>query len=138
MTTKTSWLTLRSVHGVLVALTVPLGFVSRMAEVPMPELVRTYGGDVLSATCIFFGVRFVLRRYTLPRCGLIAFVVCLLIELQQLITWKPLVRLREDTAADILLGHGFLWSDLVCYAFGVAIGCAISHFAMRLTPEPRG
>jgi Protein of unknown function (DUF2809) len=113
---------------VLIALTVPLGLATRMNSVPMPDLVRDYGGDVLSATCIYFGVRFILETRNLWHCGAIAFVICVLIELQQLITWKPLLRLREDTPMDILLGHGFLWSDLVCYAVGVALGLGISRY----------
>lgn len=112
----------------LIALTVPLGFVTRMTSLPMPDLVRNYGGDVLSATCIYFGVRFILDTRNLWQCGVIAFVICVLIELQQLITWEPLLRLREDTPMDILLGHGFLWSDLVCYAVGVALGLGISRY----------
>jgi Protein of unknown function (DUF2809) len=118
----------RQIHAVLIAITVPLGFVTRMTSLPMPALVRDFGGDVLSATCIYFGVRFILETRNLWQCGAISFIVCVLIELQQLITWEPLLRLREDTPMDILLGHGFLWSDLVCYAVGVLMGLAISRY----------
>jgi hypothetical protein len=109
----------------LIAITVPLGLASRMRSVPMPGVVRDYGGDVLSATCIYFGMQFLMHRRPVWLAGVTAYIICVLIELQQLITWKPLLRLREDTPADILLGHGFLWSDLACYAFGVMLGVLI-------------
>jgi Protein of unknown function (DUF2809) len=121
----------RAIHVVLIAITIPLGLGSRMRGLPMPSLVRTYGGDVLSATCIFFGVRYVAHQRTLTRCAAIGFIICALIELQQLYTGAWLVHLRDDTPLGILLGHGFLWSDIACYAVGTAIGAAISHTAER-------
>ena len=121
----------RLIHAVLIASTIPLGLGSRVRGLPMPGLVRTYGGDVLSATCIFFGVRYVAHRRSLARCAAIGFIICVLIELQQLYTGLWLVHLRNDTLLGILLGHGFLWSDIACYAVGTAIGAAISYAAER-------
>ncbi len=125
-TNETNEPKLRRIYALLIAITVPLGFASRMPSVPMPSVVRTYGGDVLSATCIFFGVRFLMHRWSLWRCVAVGYTICVLIELQQLIQWKPLLDLRNDTPAGILLGHGFLWSDIACYAVGSAIGAAIT------------
>jgi Protein of unknown function (DUF2809) len=119
----------RAIHLVLIAITIPLGLGSRIRGLPMPGMVRTYGGDVLSATCIFFGIRYVAHQRNLLRCCAIGFIICVLIELQQLYTGKWLVQLRDDTFLGILLGHGFLWSDIACYAVGTAIGATISFFA---------
>jgi Protein of unknown function (DUF2809) len=124
---------IRVVHAVLIALTIPLGFASRISSLSMPGIVRTYGGDVLSAVCIFFGVQFVLFKWKPMRCAILAYALCVLIELQQLIHWDSLVRLRNETSMGILLGHGFLWSDLVCYAVGTAVGVCIS--AAIISPE---
>jgi hypothetical protein len=124
-------LSVRSIHLVLIAITIPLGLASRMRGLPMPGLVRTYGGDVLSATCIFFGVRYVAHQRSLLDCSAIGFIVCVLIELQQLYAGAWLVHLRDDTPLGILLGHGFLWSDIACYAVYTAIGAAISYTAER-------
>ena len=125
----TKQFSVRAIHVALIAITIPLGLGSRMQGLPMPGLVRTYGGDVLSATCIFFGVRYVAHRKTLGRCAGIGFIICVLIELQQLYTGAWLVLLRDDTPLGILLGHGFLWSDIACYAVGTAIGAVISYIA---------
>jgi Protein of unknown function (DUF2809) len=114
-------------HAMLVAITIPLGLASRVDSFPMPDLVRRYGGDVLSAVCIFFGVRFWAHRRSVPSNAVVAYVICVLIELQQLIRWGPLRRLRDETLVGILLGHGFLLSDLACYAVGVAIGVCVTQ-----------
>jgi hypothetical protein len=52
---------IRVTHAVLVTITIPVGLASRADGLPLPELVSRFGGDVLSAVCIFFGVRFVLH-----------------------------------------------------------------------------
>ncbi len=131
-----SGLSTRKLHLLLIAVTVPLGLASRVSALPMPGLVREYGGDVLSAACITFGVCFVLHRHRLAVCVAFGFGICVLIELQQLITVSWLVRLREETPLDILLGHGFLWSDIVCYAVGVVASIVVArHFEM---PDARG
>jgi hypothetical protein len=102
----------------------------------MPSLVREYGGDTLSAVCIFFGVRFVAHRSKLGLCAVVAFAICVLIELQQLYSGDWLVRLRDDTPLGILLGHGFLWSDIACYGVGTATGGAIIAACERwVVPE---
>jgi hypothetical protein len=121
----------RSAFGGLIALTIPLGLASRADGLAMPGLVREFGGDVLSATCIFFGVAFCVTRWPVVRQGLLAFAICVLIELQQLIKWSWLVRLREDTPLDILLGHGFLWSDIASYAVGVILGVLVGSAVVR-------
>jgi Protein of unknown function (DUF2809) len=97
----------------------------------MPVFVRQYGGDTLSAVCIFWGVRWVLHRSRLVVCAGVAFLVCVLIELQQLIRWKWLVSLRNDTPMGILLGHGWLWTDIVCYAVGVGSASAVGLVVER-------
>ena len=121
----------RRVFGILIGLTIPLGLLSR-TSIPMPDIIREYGGDVLSATCICFGVAFVVvRRSTVQRCFL-AYLICVLLELQQLLQWRWLVWAREETPLDILLGHGFLWSDIVSYAFGVVFGAVVGSAVLRI------
>ena len=116
----------RLIYVALIAVTIPLGLASRVQPIPMPEVVRRFGGDVLSAVCIYFGVRLVLHHHR-PRWMALTggFVVCVLIELQQLYRGGWLVQLRDGTPLGILLGHGFLWSDIGCYAVGSVMGAAL-------------
>jgi hypothetical protein len=48
----------RWMHFILIMLTIPAELATRFTHYHLPYLISTYGGDVLSATCIFWGVRF--------------------------------------------------------------------------------
>ncbi|WP_161596753.1 ribosomal maturation YjgA family protein [Chitinophaga vietnamensis] len=115
MKTKRRWL-----YFIVILLNVPLGLATRWAPQYFPEIVRIYGGDVLSATCIFFGFRFLYPLKPVWKVGIIGFATCILIEVQQLYQAEWAVRLR-NTPLGILLGHGFLWSDCVCYLVGTLL-----------------
>jgi hypothetical protein len=39
--------------------------------------------------------------------------------------------LRQIRVAALLLGHGFLWSDLVCYGVGVGVGALAESLTAR-------
>lgn len=125
MKAKRRWL-----YVILIALNIPLGLATRWAPQYFPEIVRIYGGDVFSATCIFFGIRFLLPLKPLPKIALINYIVCIAIELQQLYQAEWAVNLR-NTPLGILLGHGFLWSDCICYAVGTVIAWGISWVLER-------
>ncbi len=55
----------------------------------------------------------------------------LFVELSQLIHWGWLDALRSTLPGRLVLGQGFLASDLVCYAVGVAMAFAIDWLAQR-------
>ncbi|WP_160717095.1 DUF2809 domain-containing protein [Chitinophaga solisilvae] len=120
MKTKRRWLYL-----ILILLNIPLGLATRWAPQYFPEIIRIYGGDVFSATCIFFGIRFLYPLKPLYKIAIINYLVCFAIEVQQLYQAQWAVDLR-NTPLGILLGHGFLWSDCVCYAAGTLLAWGLS------------
>ncbi|MGN7823808.1 DUF2809 domain-containing protein [Chitinophaga varians] len=126
MKAKKRWL-----YFVLIMLNIPLGLATRWAPQYFPTLVRIYGGDVFSATCIFFGIRFLYPLKSVAKVSVISFLVCIAIEVQQLYQAEWAVKLR-NTPLGILLGHGFLWSDCVCYAVGTAIAAGVALLLERL------
>ncbi|MCW3465477.1 ribosomal maturation YjgA family protein [Chitinophaga nivalis] len=115
----------RLLYFILVLCNIPLGLATRWSPQYFPEIVQVYGGDVFSATCIFFGIRFLYPAKPLRCIALINYIVCIAIELQQLYRAPWIVHLRDKTPVGILLGHGFLWSDCICYAVGTLIAWAI-------------
>lgn len=126
MEAKRRWL-----YFLLIVANIPLGLATRWAPQYFPDLMRIYGGDVLSATCIFFGIRFLYPITPLWKIGISNYLVCFAIELQQLYQADWAVRFR-NTPAGILLGHGFLWSDCVCYAVGTLIALAIAWLLEKI------
>lgn len=113
-------------YGVAILITIVLGLASRVQSLPMPAIVRDHGGDAISATCIFFGVCFWAERWPLVKSATVAFIICVLIELQQLYQADWAVRFRDNRLVGTILGHGFLWVDIVRYFVGVLIGVALA------------
>jgi len=112
----------RWLYAVLIILIIPLGLATRWKQQYFPALIDEYGGDVFAATCIFFGCRFLFPKWSLQRVACLGYVVSVLDELQQLYQAPWAVKFRDITVVGIFLGHGFLWSDIVCYAVGVLLG----------------
>jgi hypothetical protein len=112
----------RWIYFILILINIPLGLASRRFANQLPDLIAVYGGDVLSASCIFFGIRFLLIKSSLLRVTLISYLVCISIETLQLYQADWIQKIRHTPPFGLLLGYGFLWSDWVCYAVGVFVG----------------
>ncbi|MFO0954654.1 MAG: DUF2809 domain-containing protein [Isosphaeraceae bacterium] len=117
-------------------LVILLGLGSRRFGHSLPGFVATYAGDTLWATVAFLGIGLVLPRASTWRVGLSAMAFSVLIELSQLYHAPFIDSVRRTTLGGLVLGHGFLWSDLACYAVGVGLGAAI-EFTAGLRPKGR-
>ncbi len=102
---------------------VVLGLFSRSdAGEVLPELVQEYAGDTLWALMVFLGLAFVFRRASTWVLALSALTFSYAIEFSQFIQTPWLDTVRHTRLGGLVLGFGFKWTDLVCYAVGVAIG----------------
>jgi hypothetical protein len=59
------------------------------------------------------------------RVAAMALGLSLLVELSQLYHAPWIDSVRQTTIGGLILGFGFLWSDLACYASGVGLGVAL-------------
>ena len=118
--TKKRW-----IYFIAILINVPVGLATRKYSYAMPILIAEYGGDILSASCIFFGLRFLFSKPALWKMALWNYLVCITIETSQLYQAPWMQKLRNTPPFGILLGYGFLWSDWVCYAIGTAIAFLI-------------
>lgn len=116
----------RWLYVALILVNIPAGLASRWYGKYLPALVAEYGGDVLAASCIFFGVRFLLIQKPLWQVVLWAYLICITIETAQLYRAPWIVKFRAIPIVEIFLGQGFLWSDWICYAVGVLMGWGIA------------
>lgn len=119
---------LRIMLLLLIILTAIVGLATRKIPGAFPEFVARYGGDTLWALLFFLILRFIWPFQPLLNIALITYAFGLIIECSQLYQGEWIVRLRQTFAGRMLLGHGFLWSDLLCYAVGVLIGCLLDIF----------
>jgi hypothetical protein len=115
--------------GIIVVI---LGLASRVEALPRTALIATYGGDTLWALLVFLLVGLLLPQAATTRVALITLVAAFLIEFSQIYQAPWIAALRQTLPGRLLLGSGFLWSDLVCYTVGVGIGVVAEYTLVRV------
>lgn len=116
--------------GLLVA-TVVLGLATRRYPAFFPEISRAYGGDTLWAMMIVWIGALLSPGMRTVTLGLSALAVCIAVESSQLYHAQWIDALRATRLGALALGHGFLWSDLLCYVVGVSAALTIRQLVMR-------
>lgn len=116
----------RRLHYVLViALVIVAGLASRSSvAVHLPAFVRTYAGDTLWALALFLFLGLLLPRKHTITLALLALAIAFAIEFSQLYHAPWIDSLRDTRPGGLILGFGFLWSDLLCYTAGILLGVA--------------
>ena len=77
----------------------------------------------------------VASRPIVQRC-IISLVLAFAVEVSQLYHAPWIDGIRNTTLGGLVLGFGFLWSDLVCYLVGIAAG-ALMELTMQRWRETR-
>jgi hypothetical protein len=119
----------------LIALASILGICSRRFAHLLPGFVAAYAGDTLWALVAFLGIGLVFPRAGTGRVALLAIAFSVAIELSQLYHAPWIDSIRRTTLGGLILGFGFLWSDLACYAAGVGLGVILER-VVPLALEP--
>jgi hypothetical protein len=110
---------------------VAAGLGSRVFGHALPRFVAAYAGDTLYATMIFTGIGVLAPGWSTARRAGVALAVCIAIEISQLYHAPWIDAIRATTPGALVLGYGFLWSDLACYFVGVALGATVERLAGR-------
>ena len=115
-------------HFFIICFVIILGLFSRKLTF-IPLIV----GDILYAMMMYFIVRFFFLRLPSIKIASIALFICFSIELLQLYQADWIVELRNSTLGHLVLGQGFLWSDLVAYTFGIVVSYALEKLLFNGT-----
>lgn len=107
---------------IVASLVLGLGLLSRSPRLFLPPFLRTYSGDVLWALLVYLLIRWLRPSHRLFVSALAASLVAVGIEISQLYHAPWIDALRHTRIGGLLLGFGFLWSDLICYAGGITLG----------------
>ena len=108
-----------------------LGLASRRYGEILPAWLEAYSGDILWGLMVYFIVGFLLPKQKIYRIAFIAFAFSAFVEISQLYHAPWIDALRGYRLGGLLLGYGFLWSDIVCYAFGIGIGASFERVLYR-------
>ncbi|MGH0593425.1 DUF2809 domain-containing protein [Bacillus pretiosus] len=112
----------RLLYALFTIVIIILGLSSRKLAFALPHLLNEYLGDALWALMIFTVFGFLFPKIETKKVAFISLLFCYGIELSQLYHAEWIDSIRATTLGGLVLGYGFLWSDLVAYTIGVGIG----------------
>lgn len=113
---------IRFLYIIAAVVVVLAGLASRRYREHLPAFLAEYAGDTLWALMLFLLVSALLAGRPLWLRSAIALGLALLVEISQLYHAPWIDSIRQTTLGGLVLGFGFLWSDLVCYSAGIAFG----------------
>ena len=99
-----------------IAVLIALGLLSRRVK-----FVPAACGDALWAMMVYCCFRIVLIRKPMIISAMAALITSFAIEFSQMLTPDWLVKIRSTFLGHMLLGQGFLWSDLLAYTIGISV-----------------
>ncbi len=120
----------RAIYAVIVFFIIILGLTSRSSHFPA-GILKNYSGDTLWAMMIYTIFAFLKPETSIKRLFVVSILFCYLIEISQLYHSPAIDSLRENRFVALVLGRGFLWSDLVCYSIGVSLACLLETIIYR-------
>jgi hypothetical protein len=120
----------RLLYALFTIVIIILGLSSRKLAFALPHLLNAYLGDALWALMIFTGFGFLFPKIETKKLTFISLLFCYGIEVSQLYHAEWIDSIRATTLGGLVLGYGFLWSDLVAYTIGVGVG-VLCEFILR-------
>lgn len=114
-------------YFILVLLSVSFGLASRRLDLGIPAEVNLYLGDAIWALMVYFGFRMFWPRLAIIWSAILALSFSFAIEISQLYQADWINEIRQTLLGGLILGFGFLWSDLVAYSIGVVFGFGIDY-----------
>lgn len=121
----------RFIYFILVIIVIILGLSSRRFSEYLPYLLAKYAGDTLWALMVFLGFRFIFITKPTKFIFFSSLIISYLIEISQLYHNTFIDNIRNTIIGKLILGQGFLWSDIVCYLVGICIGVFIDKFIFQ-------
>ncbi|MEG0772853.1 DUF2809 domain-containing protein [Clostridium sp.] len=109
----------------IVFIVIFLGLLSRRITEYIPDIIDLFLGDSLWALMVYFIIRTLFKNSTAKKVALIALLFCFTIEISQLYHGDWIEVIRGTTLGGLILGYGFLWTDLGAYLLGVGFGIII-------------
>jgi hypothetical protein len=108
-----------------------LGLASRRFRLELPWVVAEYAGDMLWAAMVYLIAGTIRNKASPARLAVGAFTFSLAVEISQLYQADWINAVRGTRLGGLVLGYVFMWSDLLCYAVGVALAFGVETAVRR-------
>ncbi|PLR92003.1 ribosomal maturation YjgA family protein [Bacillus sp. T33-2] len=113
----------RIVYSTAVAIVIFLGLVSR--NLTLPHFIAENAGDALWAMMVYFVFRCLLVSKGLLTASWLSLLFSFAIEISQLYQADWINQIRGTVLGALILGHGFLFVDLIRYTVGILTASVI-------------
>ena len=128
----------RLIYFLLLIFCIWLAFATRLHATWFPAFIATYGGDTIWAGQFLFFLRIIFIHTSLARLAFLNFSLGVLVEISQLYDAAWIDSIRSTVVGEALLGLGFLWSDIICYAVGTLVAYFVCLLIEKLLfPSPK-
>ncbi|BFT71911.1 DUF2809 domain-containing protein [Paenibacillus sp. P36] len=118
-------------YAAAIVVTIVLGLSSRRFSNVLPDIIAVNAGDILWASMIYFGFRFICTKRSLAWAAGWSVIFCFGIEFSQLYQAEWIVAVRNTVVGSLILGRGFLAIDLARYVIGIAAAWIVDKFAFQ-------
>ena len=122
----------RIVYLLVASVVMLLGLASRRYREQLPAFVGEFSGDTLWALMLYLLVSVFLAGRQPATRAVTSLTIAFLVEFSQLYHAPLIDSIRQTTLGGLVLGFGFLWTDFVCYAVGVATGAVAEFCSVQL------
>ena len=127
---------IRFVYLIAATVVVIAGLASRKYRGQLPAFLAEYAGDTLWALMLYLLVSTLLAGRPVRARAAISLALAFLVEISQLYHAPWIDSIRQTTLGGLVLGFGFLWTDLVCYSVGIATG-SLREWGIRRFGGPK-
>lgn len=121
----------RTIYFLLLPIILGAGLFSRTEMIDSTSIYGTYGGDTLWTVMVYFVLRLLFPNFSPAQTCIASIAYSFLTELSQMLKYDFLLQLRSTRLGALILGHGFLWSDLACYLLGAMIAFGVDLILMK-------
>lgn len=128
----------RLIYLIMIFIVMCLGLLSRKLTACIPDIIDLFLGDSLWALMIYLLIAMFFRSWPIRKVVFSSILFCFLIEFSQLYHNNWIDMIRRTTLGGLILGYGFLWSDLAAYLLGICFGIIIDKITERSLMRKRG
>lgn len=110
----------RLIYGLVVVSIILAGLAWRLAPLGLSQFWWKYGGSLLWAAMIYFGLRLLRPQASTTTALSLALVVAACVEFSRLIEWPWLNAFRQTQAGILTIGKIFALTNLIACGLGIA------------------
>jgi hypothetical protein len=99
------------------------------------KILQEYSGDILWSAMVYFGLCVIFPFMKIKNLIFISSAFSYLIEITQLYHAPWIDSIRATRLGGLILGFGFLWSDLICYTIGVLFASLVDFIQLKIIPK---